>query len=134
MAKLSRRAIASYVAHELSDAARRKKAVLQLAAHLVDTHRTQELPLIVRDIEYYLAENGMVNGTVTSAFDLSAETMQAIEKYVQFKTGAQSVSLEHFVDPSVVGGVKVTTPGHELDATVKRSLTLLKTRFKKAQN
>ncbi len=131
MAKLSRRAIALYVANELGDDKRHKQVVLQLAAYLVDTHRVKELPLIIRDIEFYLAEAGSVSGIITTAFDLSAETKKAIEKYVKQQTGANEVSLDQFIDPSVIGGVKVSIPGHELDATVRRNLTILKTRFKK---
>ncbi len=132
MAKLSRRSIAMYVANELDTPARRKKVILQLAAYLVDTRRTNELPLVIRDIEYYLSEKGSVSGVVTSAFDLSAETKKAIEKYVKQHTGAKEVSLTNFVDPEVLGGVKVSIPGQELDATVRRSLTILKTRYRKA--
>ena len=131
MAKLSRRAIAQYIARELSDDAHRKKAVLQLAAYLVDTRCTKELPLVVRDIEYYLSESGSVSGVVTTAFDLTAETKKAIETYVKQQTGAKDVTLDHLVDPAVLGGLKVTIPGHQLDATVKRNLTILKTQFKK---
>lgn len=133
MAKLSRRAIAQFVAPELrdGDVKRRNKVVLQLAAYLVDTRRTKELPLVVRDIEYYLSEAGSVSGVVTTAFDLTAETKKAIEKYVKQQTGTKDVTLDHFVDPAVLGGIKVTIPGHQLDATVKRNLTILKTQFKK---
>ncbi|MES2631020.1 MAG: F0F1 ATP synthase subunit delta [Patescibacteria group bacterium] len=133
MAKVSRRAVALYVARELSDANDRhhKKVVLQLAAFLVDTRRTKELPLIIRDIEYYLAEAGSVSGVITTAFDLTAETKKAIEKYVKEQTGAKTVELDNIIDPTVLGGVKVSIPGHELDATVRRNLTILKTQFKK---
>ncbi len=120
-----------YVANELATAKSHKQVVLQLAAYLVDTRRTNELHLIIRDIEYYLSEMGSVSGVITSAFDLTAETKKAIEKYVKQHTGAKEVSLTNFVDPAVLGGVKVSIPGHELDATVRRSLTILKTRYKK---
>jgi len=130
MAKLSRRSIALYVANEV-DTPRRSEVILQLAAHLVDTHRTKELPLVIRDIEFYLAEAGSVSGTVTTAFDLTAETKKAIDSYVKQQTGAKEVLLDHQVDPEVLGGVKINTPGHELDATVRRNLTILKTQFKK---
>lgn len=133
MAKLSRRSIAMYVANELDTPSSRKKVILQLAAYLVDTRRVNELPLVIRDIEYYLSEMGLVSGVVTSAFDLTVETKKAIEKYVKQHTGAKEVSLTNFVDPAVLGGVKVSIPGHELDATVRRSLTILKTRYRKAQ-
>ncbi|MFZ1301522.1 MAG: F0F1 ATP synthase subunit delta [Candidatus Microsaccharimonas sp.] len=132
MARLSRRAIATYVADELSSGKDHKKLILQLAAFLVETRRTSELSLIIRDIQFYLAEKGSVSGVITTASTLTAETKKAIEKYVKQQTGAKDVSLDSFIDPSVIGGVKVSIPGRELDATVSRSLTILKTRFKKA--
>jgi len=131
MAKLSRRSLSLYVANGLNDPATQKTVLLQLAAYLVDTRRTKELPLIVRDIELYLAEAGSVAGMVTSAFDLTAETKKAIEQYVKQHTGAKEVLLDHSIEPSVLGGIKINTPGHELDATVRRNLTILKTQYKK---
>jgi len=132
MVKLSRRAIATYVAEQLTTGADSKKVVLQLAAYLVDTRRTKELSLIIRDIQFYLSESGSVSGVITTATELTAETKKAVEKYIKEQTGAKTVALDSLIDPSVIGGVKVSIPGRELDATVSRSLTVLKTRFKKA--
>ena len=132
MAKLSRRAIATYVAEQLTNGDS-KKVIVQLAAFLVDTRRTKELSLIVRDIQFYLAEAGSVSGVITTATALSTETKKAIETYIKNQTGATTVALDSLIDPSVIGGVKVSIPGRELDATVSRSLTVLKTRFKKAE-
>jgi F0F1-type ATP synthase delta subunit len=132
MAKLSRRAIAQYATDQITSGADTKQLVLQLAAYLVDTRRTRELSLIVRDIQFYLSEAGSVSGVITTASQLTAETKSAIEKYIKQQTGATTVALDSFIDPSVIGGVKVSIPGQELDATVSRSLTILKTRFKKA--
>ena len=136
MAKLSRRAIATYVASQLTGPqateATSKKVILQLAAYLVDTRRTKELSLIVRDIQVYLSDAGMVSGAITTASTLSAATKTAIEKYIKGQTGAATVALDSIIDPSVIGGVKISIPGRELDATVSRNLTVLKTRFKQA--
>ena len=136
MAKLSRRAIATYVASQLTGSqateATSKKVILQLAAYLVDTRRTKELSLIVRDIQVYLSDAGMVSGAITTASTLSAATKTAIEKYIKGQTGAATVALDSIIDPSVIGGVKISIPGRELDATVSRNLTVLKTRFKQA--
>ena len=73
-----------------------------------------------------------MQASIVSAFDLSAETKKALEAFVKTKTKATQVSLSNMVDPSVLGGVKITIPGRELDQTVARQLTVLKTRFKKA--
>ena len=126
MTRLSRRAIATHVADQLIAGVETKKLILQLAAYLVDTRRTNELSLIVRDIQYYLSEAGSVSGVITTASTLTAETKKAVEKYIKQETGAKTVALDSFIDPSVIGGVKVSIPGRELDATVSRSLTNLR--------
>ncbi|MDB5160096.1 MAG: atpH [Candidatus Saccharibacteria bacterium] len=132
MTRLSRRSIAEYVATSLIEGKPSKKALLsELAAFLIDTQRTDELDLIVRDIEYYLAEKGYVRTNIVSAFDLSAETKKALEAFVKKATKATQVSLSSMVEPAVLGGVKISVPGRELDQTIVRQLTVLKTRFKK---
>ncbi len=131
MARMSRRALSTHIADELIAGADQKKLVLQLAAYLVETRRTKELGLIIRDIQFYLAEAGFVSGIITTATTLTADTKKAVETYIKKSTGANTVALDSFIDPSVIGGVKVSIPGRELDATVSRSLTNL--RFKKAE-
>lgn len=130
--RLSRRAIAEYISAGLIDGKSKKTLLSQLAAYLVETRRTKELDLIVRDIEFNLSQKGVVQTTITSAFDLSAETKKALEAFVKSKTKATQVSLTSVVEPSVIGGVKISIPGRELDQTVAHTLTVLKTRFKKA--
>lgn len=130
--RLSRRRIADHIASELVDGKNKKLLLQQLAGFLVDTGRTKELDLIIRDIEFSLAEKGHVQASVISAFDLTAEVKKELEAFVKSKTDATKVSLSNMVDPSVIGGVKITIPGRELDQTVAHQLTVLKTRFKKA--
>jgi len=130
--RLSRRAIAEYISAGLIDGTSKKTLLNQLAAYLVESRRTKELDLIVRDIEFNLSQKGVVQTTITSAFDLSAETKKALEAFVKSKTKATQVSLTSVVEPSVIGGVKISIPGRELDQTVAHKLTVLKTRFKKA--
>jgi F-type H+-transporting ATPase subunit delta len=130
--RLSRRAIAEYISAGLIDGKSKKTLLSQLAGYLVETRRTKELDLIVRDIEFNLSQKGIVLATITSAFDLSVETKKALEEFVKSKTQATQVSLSSVVEPSVLGGVKISIPGRELDQTVAHQLTVLKTRFKKA--
>lgn len=130
--KLSRRALAQHVATHLVNGKPQKQIATQLAAYLIWTRRTKELSLIVRDIQFYLADHGHIAGSVTSAHDLSASTLKAIEAFAKQKTGAKHISLDTIVDESVLGGVKLELPGRELDTTVARRLTILKTRYKKA--
>lgn len=129
--RLSRRKITSYVAQQLVAGVETNQLVLQLAAFLIDNRRTNELGLIVRDIEYELKKRGIVTAKITSAFDLTAATHSAVTKLIEAKTGAHQVQLRQFIDPSVLGGVKIDLPGLQLDATIARRLTLLRTNYKK---
>lgn len=132
MTRLSRRSIAKYIAGSLIEGKTSKKALLtELAAFLIDTQRTKEVDVIIRDIEYYLAEKGYVRTTIVSAFDISEETKKTLEAFVKEQTKATQVSLSSMVEPAVLGGVKISVPGRELDQTIARQLTVLKTRFKK---
>lgn len=130
--KLSRRAIAEYIADRLIAGDTQQVLVEQLAAYLIENRRTNELSLMVRDIQYYLSEKGHVVGTITSARDLSDATKKSIEAFAKDETGAKSVHLDTIVDPDVLGGVRLALPGRELDTTISRKITLLKTRYKKA--
>ena len=130
--KLSRRSIATYVASELISGADTKQLTNQLAAYLVESRRTKELTLLVRDVQYYLAEKGHIVGTIITAHELSASTEKAITAHAKSKTGAAVVKLDAIVDESVLGGFRLNLPGHEIDTTIARQLTTLKTRYKKA--
>lgn len=130
--KLSRRSLALHVATHLVNGKPQKEIAQQLAAYLIWTRRTKELRLIVRDVQFYLAEHGHIAGTVTSAHELSSSTLKSIEAFAKEKTGAKTVSLDRSIDESVIGGIKLEIPGYELDTTIARQLTILKTRYKKA--
>jgi F0F1-type ATP synthase delta subunit len=132
MARLSRRSIASYIARELVEGTTPKNTLfMELAAFLIDAKRTKELDLIIKDIEYCLADKGVMRATIISAHELTTETKKALEDFVKKETNATTVSLSSHVEPAVLGGVKISIPGRELDQTIARQLTVLKTRFKK---
>ena len=130
--KLSRRSIATYVAQQLLEGAPKAKLVDQLAAYLIESGRTKELDSIIRDIQYQLTEKGYVTGTVTSAHTLSAATLKHVEAYAKEQTRAAKVVLETEVDEALLGGIKLNLPGREMNTTIARQLTLLKTQRKKA--
>ena len=130
--KLSRRDLSRYAARQLTEGASQKKIAMQLAAYLIESRRTNELSVIIRDIASQLTDMGYVAGTLTSARELSASTIKAIEAYTKEKTGASHVSLDTTIDESVLGGMRLELPGRELDTTIIRQLTILKTRYKKA--
>lgn len=128
---LSRRSVAAFIADELLNKADSRAVCRQLAAYLVDTRRTKEVDLFVRDIVHELSLRGHVAGTVTSAHELSQATKQALEAYAKAATDAQTVHLDEVVDPQVLGGVRLSLPGKELDTTIAHQLLTLRTRYKK---
>jgi len=114
--KLSQHAAGMIIKGEIS------QAVEQLAAYLVQSGRTREAGLIVRDIEVELAELGTVVATVTTAHALSDELRAGVNTLI----GAREPHVKEIVDPAVIGGIKIDMPGKQYDATVRRKLELLK--------
>lgn len=129
--RLSRRKITNYIAGEIAAGKDVKLLVRQLAAFLIDNRRTKEVDLIVRDIEYGLKNQGIVLARVTSAFDLATATQTAITKLIKEQTNARTIELRQFIDPKVLGGVKIDLPGLQMDTTIARRLTIYRTNVKK---
>ena len=130
--KLSRRVLAQYYGEELLAGKDQSVLAQQLGAYLIDSKRTKELELIVQDIEFYLASKGVVMAEVTSAFELSSATEASIKQMITDSTGAKEIHLHTTVERSVLGGVKISIPGKELDSTAARKLSTLRTEYKKA--
>lgn len=129
--KLSRRRITHYVADNLATGTDVHNTLMQLAGYLVDTRRTKELDVIVRDIEYALAERGLVSARVVTAFKLSYVTRQAIEDVINSRKKSHDIQLQHVVDPAVLGGLRLDIPGFRLDTTLAHTLSTLRTNYKK---
>ncbi len=119
--RISRRKLAAYTAERLVKGDG-KKALRELAAFLVETRRTDELKLLVRDIEQELANRGTVVADITTAHPLSESLKNDIEKMV----GGKTLQVRETIDESVLGGVRVDIPGKRFDGTIRRKLTALK--------
>lgn len=122
--RVSRRKLAAYTAEQLIKAD--QTVITQLAAYLVETRRTKELPLLVRDIESALAAHGVVVADVTTVGPLGAAAEKAVRDFVASTQNASSVQLRTIEDPALLAGVKISLPGSELDTSVRRKLTALK--------
>ncbi len=120
--KLSRRKIAVYFAEQLLAGRNVSK---QVAAYLVESKRTREVSLVIRDIESALSERGVLLADVASSHDLAGDTEKAIVDYLKTATGAQDVHLRSSVDPTLLGGVSIETPDKRLDATLRHRLNQL---------
>jgi F0F1-type ATP synthase delta subunit len=129
--RLSRHKLSHYYASSLIDGADPKQLAKQMAAYLIETGRTKELSMIISDIEYQMSLNGVVVASVTSAHDLDEIAKTALIDFVRKHTDATDVHLTEHLDPGVLGGIKLQFTGTELDTTIARRLTTLKTNYKK---
>lgn len=124
-ARLSRRKIAEYYGNELLEGTSATELTRELAAFLVDTRRTRELSLIVRDIEDVLARRGVVVADVTSATPIDSATEQSIKALVATVYKTTELHIRQHTDPSVLGGIHVSLPNEEFDGTLRHKLTRL---------
>lgn len=124
--KISRRKLAVWTASKLANGDPVKNVMHQLGAYLIDTRRKKEQPLIIRDIEIALLNEGSVLVQATAARELSAEAIGAIESFIRNEYGADvKVIIEQHIDPTVIGGVKLETPNKQIDATIRTKLEKL---------
>jgi F-type H+-transporting ATPase subunit delta len=129
--RLSRRKIASYVAERLLDGSSQTATIKQLAAYLIDNRRTKEVELIVRDIEFELQNRGVILAEVTTVSALTEATRKQIERLVGEHADPGKIQLRQFIDPDVIGGVRIDIPGKRLDATIARRLAIFRENYKK---
>ena len=121
--RISRRVLAQHVAKRLTDG--ETGVIEQLAGYLVASKRTAEVDLLVRDIEFSLSRVGVVIADVVSARTLTAVLQRSIVAYVKDASDAKDVHIRTRSDETLVGGVRITTPGAEYDATIQGKLAKL---------
>lgn len=126
MSKVSRRQLAKVMDQMLEDGKPMKKVVNQAAAYLLQERRTKELPSLVRDIMAIRAEKGTVEATAISARELQSKIRTELEKLIKENyPSAKKVLLHEELDPAVIGGVHITSPGLQLDLTIQNRLKRL---------
>jgi F0F1-type ATP synthase delta subunit len=118
--RISRRKLAGYIAGQL--AADKSDIIRELAAFLIETKRTRELELLVRDIESALMERGIIVADVVTIRPLTKELKAQIEQLA----GGKTLALRETVDEGVLGGMRLILPGKQLDATLRRKIQMIK--------
>lgn len=124
--KLSRRILSRYVANELLNGQNHSRVVESLAAYIVEHRLQNQVEQIVADVASNLASMGHVEATVTTARPLGDELRGEILAYVQHIEGSKHVTLSETVEPAILGGVIIETPGKRFDASVSTKLKRLK--------
>jgi F-type H+-transporting ATPase subunit delta len=106
--------------------------VTRLIHLLVERDRVRILPAIAE--EFALAWNegrGVVAAAAVSAIDLDATQKLALAQALE-KAAGKTVELTTSVDPTVLGGLRVTLGGRTLDGTVVTQLRALRRRLQGA--
>jgi F-type H+-transporting ATPase subunit delta len=97
-----------------------------IVAHLVQQPRGRRIGELVRDASGIVADQaGQLVATVTTAAPLDEAQSARIARGLSTKYG-RDVNVNHVVDPSIVGGVRVQLGGDVIDGTVGSRLADLK--------
>jgi len=130
MHNLSRRQLASYAADQLLDKARPSKIAQELAAILIISRRQNQAELLAEDIGWELERRGQVaNAQVISAHAIGEQLRKDIVAHIKKAADVKQVIINETVDPTVLGGVRIDTPAHSWDQTLRRKLTEIKEVF-----
>ena len=97
-----------------------------ILAHLVQQPRGRRIGELVRDASRIVADQaGKVVATVITAAPLSESQAAKVARGLGERYG-KDVSINHVVDPGVVGGVRVQVGGDVIDGTVATRLADLR--------
>ncbi len=72
-----------------------------------------------------LAQDGYLAARVTVARPLESGVQTEIEQFLRKLTSAEQIELTTAVDADLLGGIHISTPSAELDATLRSKLTTL---------
>ncbi|WP_144712201.1 F0F1 ATP synthase subunit delta [Curtobacterium pusillum] len=99
---------------------------IAILSHLVQQPRGRRIGELVRDASGIVAdEAGKLVATVITATPLSDGQAARVARGLSAKYG-KDISINHVVDPSVVGGVRVQIGGDVIDGTVSTRLSELR--------
>ncbi len=119
---IPRRKLARYLADVLIQPDDDSRVALQqIAGYLVESGRTKEINLLVRDVEDILAESGLVVVDITSAYGLRDDDISDVKKILK----AKQLFIRDEIDRNVLGGLKIETSSQRLDATLKHRIDSL---------
>jgi F-type H+-transporting ATPase subunit delta len=85
--------------------------------------------IIVAFRELAAADRGETTADVTSAAPLNGEQVKALAETLKSKLG-KSVTLNQFVDPSLIGGLQVKVGSQMIDSSLKTKLAAMKIAMK----
>ena len=125
--KQSRASLAQTIAARTLKGVDEKKLSQEVAAYLLQERRVGELESVLRDVQAYWAQEGVVEVIARCAHPLSGEVKRDIKSKVkQLYPAAKSILITEVRDPEVVGGVKLVMPHQQFDLTIEAKLAKFK--------
>lgn len=124
---ISRRHLAEVIGARTLKVRSTKKLAQEVAAYLLDTHETDDLESLLRDVMEYRAQHGVVEAVAVSAHDLTKSIVKDIETILKKEyPHAKNIHVISRIDPTVVGGVRVEMANEQLDLTVRDKIDAFK--------
>lgn len=128
MAKVPRHTLASVIGSKLT-ASNEKRLARETAAYLLNEKRSGELDSLLRDIEQYRADNGIVEVVAVSAFPLDAKARKEVEAKIRTAyPKAKRILITERIDANQLAGVRLELANQQLDLTIRTKLNQFKQR------
>ena len=104
-----------------------KDLAKEVAAYLLDSGDIASLDSLMRDVIDYRASHGVVEVMAVTANPLSDKDIQDIDNILknEYKE-TKTFKIDQRQTPEVLGGVKLSLPGEQLDLTVRSKVNKFK--------
>lgn len=123
---VSRSRLAIIVADMFAEHGKAKTAEA-LAYFLREAKLSINIDLLMKDVSREINQRHKVlNTTVYSARELTADLHAQLKGYLQQLTQAEQVHIDNQLDPTLIGGVVIATPDQHIDWSLRGKLNLLK--------
>lgn len=126
--KAPRTRLASTIADRtLNKSGNTQQLATEIAAYLMSEGRVSELDSILRDVQVDWAQAGYVEVVARSSHPLAAAVKADITKRVaKLYPEAKKIIVTEVLDPSVIGGVRLSLANQQLDLSIEAKLNKFK--------
>lgn len=125
--KVSRLKLAAVLAQQSLGRVDEGRFSEEIAAYLLSERRVGELDSLLRDIQQYRADHGIVEVIAASAHPLDDATRREIERVVRRQyPDAKQIIISPEIEPDVIGGVRLELANSQLDLSVRAKLNRFK--------
>ncbi|HUD06125.1 MAG TPA: F0F1 ATP synthase subunit delta [Candidatus Saccharimonadales bacterium] len=104
-----------------------KRLAKETAAYLLSENRTDELHSLMRDVQHYWTEEGIIEVRATSAFPITTEIRAEIKSKIKgVYPKARKIIIDERLDTNIIGGVKLELANQQMDISIRTELDRFK--------